>query len=143
MLAELAAANAAFSIIKQTIQNGKDLHDTGSAAFNYFDNKTKLQKSFTKKGKRQDLEEFFALEKLKEQEEQLKELMIYAGRPGLWDDWLKFQSDAKRQRDHDEAMRRKAILYRQEQLKQLAMIFTVGLIGMSIAAGALMLIVAL
>ena len=143
MLAELAAANAAFSIIKQTIQNGKDLHDTGSAAFNYFNSKTQIQKNFNKKGKRQDLEEFFALEKLREQEEQLRELMIYAGRPGLWDDWLKFQSEAKRQRDHDEAMRRKAILHRQEQLKQLAMIFMVGLIAMTITAGALVLIVAL
>ena len=143
MLAELAAANAAFSIIKQTIQNGKDLHDTGSAAFNYFNSKTQIQKNFNKKGKRQDLEEFFALEKLREQEEQLRELMIYAGRPGLWDDWLKFQSEAKRQRDHDEAMRRKAILQRQEQLKQLAMIFTVGLITMAALAGALVLIVSL
>lgn len=143
MLAELAAANAAFSIIKQTIQNGKDLHDTGSAAFNYFNSKTQIQKNFNKKGKRQDLEEFFALEKLREQEEQLRELMIYAGRPGLWDDWLKFQSDAKRQRDHDEAMRRKAILQRQEQLKQLAMIFTVGIITMAVLAGALVLIVSL
>jgi len=143
MLAELAAANAAFAIIKKTIQNGKDLHDTGNAAYAYFNSKTQIQKNFTKKGKRQDLEEFFALEKLKEQEEHLKELMIYAGRPGLWDDWLKFQSEAKRQRDHEELMRRKAILHRQEQLKQLAMIFTVGLIGMTIAAGALVLIVSL
>ena len=28
-----------------------------------------------------------ALEKIKEQEEQLKQIMIYAGRPGLWSDW--------------------------------------------------------
>ena len=119
------------------------MHDTGNAAYAYFNSKTQIQKNFTKKGKRQDLEEFFALEKLKEQEEHLKELMIYAGRPGLWDDWLKFQSEAKRQRDHEELMRRKAILHRQEQLKQLAMIFTVGLIGMTIAAGALVLIVSL
>jgi hypothetical protein len=25
--------------------------------------------------------------------------MIYHGRAGLWDDWLKFQADAKRKRD--------------------------------------------
>ena len=141
MLAELAAANAAFSIIKQTIQNGKDLHDTGNAAFNYFNSKTQIQKNFNKKGKRQDLEEFFALEKLREQEEQLRELMIYAGRPGLWDDWLKFQSDAKRQREHDEIMRQKARLERQEQLKQLAVIFTVGLTTVAVLTGMLVLII--
>ena len=36
-----------------------------------------------------------ALEKIKEQEEQLKQIMIYAGRPGLWNDWQKFQAKAR------------------------------------------------
>ena len=36
-----------------------------------------------------------ALEKIKEQEEQLKQIMIYAGRPGLWHDWQKFQAKAR------------------------------------------------
>jgi hypothetical protein len=142
MLAELAAANAAFAIIKKTIQNGKDLHDTGNAAYAYFNSKTKIQKNFTKKGKRQDLEEFFALEKLREQEEQLKELMIYAGRPGLWDDWLKFQSDAKKQRDHEELMRRKAIIARNEQIKQLAVILAASLFGVTLVVGSLFIFIA-
>jgi hypothetical protein len=141
MLAELAAANAAFAIIKKTIQNGKDLHDTGNAAYAYFNSKTQIQKNFTKKGKRQDLEEFFALEKLREQEEQLKELMIYAGRPGLWDDWLKFQSEAKRQRDHEELMRRKAIIARNEQIKQLATILGAALFAVALVVGALFIFV--
>lgn len=141
MLAELAAANAAFAIIKKTIQNGKDLHDTGNAAYAYFNSKTQIQKNFTKKGKRQDLEEFFALEKLREQEEQLKELMIYAGRPGLWDDWLKFQSEAKRQRDHEELMRRKAIIARNEQIKQLATILSAALFAVALVVGALFIFV--
>lgn len=141
MLAELAAANAAFAIIKKTIQNGKDLHDTGNAAYAYFNSKTQIQKNFTKKGKRQDLEEFFALEKLREQEEQLKELMIYAGRPGLWEDWLKFQSEAKRQRDHEELMRRKAIIARNEQIKQLATILSAALFAVALVVGALFIFV--
>ena len=29
------------------------------------------------------------------QEEQLKQIMIYAGRPGLWGDWQKFQAKAR------------------------------------------------
>ena len=141
MLAELAAANAAFAIIKKTIQNGKDLHDTGNAAYAYFNSKTQIQKNFTKKGKRQDLEEFFALEKLREQEEQLKELMIYAGRPGLWEDWLKFQSEAKRQRDHEELMRRKAIIARNDQIKQLATILSAALFAVALVVGALFIFV--
>ena len=137
MLAELAAANAAFAIIKQTIANGKEIYDAGNAASSYFDNKNKIQRKLNSKGNRSDIEEFFALEKLKEQEQELQQLMIYAGRPGLWDDWLKFQSDAKRERDRKELLRQKAAIERAAQLKQLAMIFTVGLFVVSSMVGGL------
>lgn len=137
MLAELAAANAAFSIIKQTIANGKEIFDAGTAASSYFDNKNKIQRKLKQKGNRSDIEEFFALEKMKQQEEELKQMMIYAGRPGLWDDWLKFQSEAKRERDRRELLRQKAARERAAQLKQLALIFTVGLFVVSAMVGGL------
>ena len=54
------------------------------------------------------MEEFMALEKLREQEEQLKQIMIYAGRPGLWGDWQKFQAKARvARREAEEAAARK------------------------------------
>ena len=31
--------------------------------------------------------------------------MIWAGRPGLWDDWVKFQAQARVQRQQEEAER--------------------------------------
>jgi hypothetical protein len=46
------------------------------------------------------------LERLKKQEEWIREWMIYAGRPGLYDDWLKFQSECKRMRAAEERRRR-------------------------------------
>ena len=104
MLLELAAANAAYAVIKETIGNGRDLMDAASALSQWFDSKNSLQKKANEKGgvNRSDLEEFAALEKLKQQEEDLKRMMIYSGRGGLWDDWLKFQSDAKRKREEAE-----------------------------------------
>ena len=102
MLLELAAANAAFAVIKETVSNGKDLWDAGGALTEYFSNKNKIAQEVQKKGaSRTDLEEFMALEQLKRQEEELKELMIYSGRGGLWDDWIAFQADAKRKRDEE------------------------------------------
>ena len=83
MLAELAAANAAFSVIKTAIQNGKDIASAGTAIAQFVGAKEDLQRKTQKKGGGSDLEEFMALEKLREQEEQLKQIMIYAGRPGL------------------------------------------------------------
>ncbi len=95
MLAELAAANAAFAVIKTAVQNGKDIAAAGSAIANFVGAKETLEKKANKKGGGNDLEEFLALEQIREQEEQLRQIMIYTGRPGLWNDWQKFQAKAR------------------------------------------------
>ena len=95
MLAELAAANAAFQVIKTAVQNGKEIASAGKAIANFVGAKEQLQKKAQKKGGGSDLEEFMALEQIREQEEQLKQIMIYAGRPGLWSDWQRFQAKAR------------------------------------------------
>ena len=95
MLAELAAANAAFSVIKQAVQHSGDIAKAGSAIAKFVGAKEDLQKKAQKKGGGSDLQEFLALEQIREQEEQLKQIMIYAGRPGLWHDWQKFQAKAR------------------------------------------------
>jgi hypothetical protein len=127
MLLELAAANAAFAVIKEAVQNSGDIMNAGQALFQYFDNKDAIQKKASAKGgsDRGDLEEFMALEKLKQQEEELKQMMIYSGRGGLWQDWLKFQSDAKRKREEAE---RQKVLRKQRiigRIKDTAMIILV------------------
>lgn len=121
MLAELAAANAAFQVIKATIKNSGEIIQAGQAVFDYFDNKSKLQEKLADKPQKQRsaLEEFFALEQLKQQEKELKELMIYAGRPGLWDDWLAFQKQARQRREDEERQRIKADLDRKAKKKKL------------------------
>ena len=103
MLAELAAANAAFAVIKQAVSNGKEIASAGSAIAEFVGAKEKLQAKAAKKGGGSDLEEFMALEKIREQEEQLKQIMIYAGRPGLWSDWQRFQAKARVARREAEA----------------------------------------
>lgn len=113
MLAELAAANAAFAVIKQAVSNGKEIAAAGSAIAEFVGAKEKLQQKAAKKGGGSDLEEFMALEKIRDQEEQLKQIMIYAGRPGLWGDWQKFQAKvrvARRQAEEKAAKKRKAIV---------------------------------
>jgi hypothetical protein len=66
-----------------------------------------------------------ALEQLKKNEEELKEMMIYQGRAGLWTDWLKFQLDAKKKR---EAVEREKVLKRQriiDRIKDIGMIILI------------------
>jgi hypothetical protein len=119
MLAEIALANQAFNVIKQALANGKDLSDLGSRVFDYFDNKAKIQQKVTEKGNRSDIEEFFALEKLNAQEVELRERMIYAGRPGMWADWQKFQAAAARRRREAKEAEIKAIKLRKAKMDQL------------------------
>jgi hypothetical protein len=101
MLVELAAANAAFAIIKEAVQNSGDLMSAGQAIFQYFDSKSAIQKKYesrAKNAKTNDIEEVFALEQLKKQETELREMMQWQGRAGMWQDWLNFQRDAKHKR---------------------------------------------
>ena len=113
MLAELAAANAAFAVIKTAVQNGKDIASAGSAIASFVGAKEDLQRKASKKGGGSDLEEFMALEQIREKEEELKTFMIYAGRPGLWSDWQRFQAKARTARREAElaaAKRRRKII---------------------------------
>lgn len=120
MLAELMIANEAFAIIKQAVANAGDLMSAGQKVFEYFDAKSSIQKKANAGGNKSDMEEFMALEQLKKQEEQLKEMMIYQGRPGLWYDWLKFQSEARKKR---EAAEKAAELKRLKFRERLSNIF--------------------
>ena len=107
MLVELAAANAAFQVIKDTVQNGGDIMAAGAKLFDYFDNTSKIQK---KAESDNDMEAFAALEQIKNNEAELKRMMVYHGRAGLFEDWLKFKKEAKQKRDAAEkaAARKKA-----------------------------------
>ena len=114
MLAELAIANAAFGVIKETIANGGDIMAAGQHIFKFFDNKSKLVQKASQSGS--DSEAFFALEQIKQHEAALQELFIYQGRPGLWDDWLKFQAEAKRKREAENRQIVLAQIKRKEML---------------------------
>ena len=107
MLVELAAANAAFAVIKEAVNNGGDIMAAGQRLFDYFDNTSKIQK---KAESDNDMEAFAALEQIKNNEAELKRMMVYHGRAGLWEDWLKFKKEAKQKRDaaEKEAARKKA-----------------------------------
>jgi len=95
MLVELAAANAAFAVIKEAVNNGGDIMADGAKLFDYFDNKNTIQK---KAESGNDMEAFAALEQIKTQEAELKRMMVYHGRAGLWTEWLEFQKQAKHKR---------------------------------------------
>ena len=135
MLAELAAANAAFGVIKQAISNGRDIASVGSQIAKFVDGKETLQRKVSDKKnspfyRGNDFEEFMALEAIKEKEEELKQIMIIMGRPGLWNDWQKFQAEARkaRQEAQEEARRKR------QQIIEIAVLSIACIVGLSILA---------
>jgi hypothetical protein len=138
MIAEMMAINAAFGVIKEVVGNGKDLYDCGAQLASFFDNKASLQKKVNSAppDRRGNLEEFFALEKIKQQEAELQQLMQWTGRPGLWDDWLQFQADAARARreaERQEQIRKanqKQLIYNTIMWGSIGIVSTVGIISL-------------
>jgi hypothetical protein len=145
MLAELAAINAAYGVIKEVVGNGQELYAAGQHIAQFFNTKHELQKKLNEKppDQRNQLEEFFALEELKAREQELKELMIYQGRPGLWDDWLKFQAEAARARRAEIARLKQEALERQQKIRHWTEIAAWCVGGFLITAGIVVLLVIL
>lgn len=134
MLAELAAINGAFAIIKQTIANGRELADASSAIGDFVNAKETLQSRQRKKKASvfgNDFEEFMALEKVKQQEADLQSWMQLYGRAGLWPDWVKFQAEARKQRQAAIRERER----KKEELKEAIGIFAIILFSALIILG--------
>ena len=121
MLAEIAAANAAFAVIKTAIKNSGEIASAGKAIVDYFSATSAIEEEVKKtpERKRSDLEEFLALEQLRQQEQELKELLIYQGRPGLWDDFQAFRVKARQQREAEEREKIRAELAEKARKKKL------------------------
>jgi hypothetical protein len=108
MLEMLVVANSAFAIIKQTIQNGRELSSAGSAIAKFVGAEEQLKQDLYKKknsiwtnflGKTDnDLEEFMALEQIRVKNEQLREFMQLYGRANLYTDYVRFCADARKSR---------------------------------------------
>ena len=128
MLAEIAAANAAFAVIKSAIQNGREIADVANKVGEYVDATEALRKKGEKRKRKghTDLQEFLHLEKMKQREEELKQWMIYAGRPGLWQDWQRFQAEARKARLQAIEARRRRI----RQYTEIATIVFFSILGL-------------
>ena len=139
MLAELAAANAAYKIIRTAISNGQELAKVGSSIGAWVNAKEDLTKkahteknSFWHRGKDPEmLESFMALEQVKQQQKEIEQAMIYYGRPGLYGDWVKYQAEARKQRIADAAKRAKK---RQELIEIIGYTFAFLVLGVGLTA---------
>lgn len=116
MLAELAIANAAFKVIKTTLQNGKQLLDAGDAVGNYFKAEKDIAKAAAS-GKGDVLAAFQAKETLVRQEEELK-YMLNKQRLQGYADFIKFKAQYTRDLREAELAARKKKAAQQKALEE-------------------------
>ena len=114
MLAELAIANACFATVKTALNNGGELAECASKLGEYFGLKAEIAKKASSKGS--DSDAFWAMESLREAEAELKTMLIYSGRAGLYDDFLQYQSTKKREREQEARDKALAIYNRKQKL---------------------------
>lgn len=108
MIAELAAFNAAFGVVKAAINNGRDIASCAKQIGDMIGAQEDLKARGEKKknsiwyalaGKdTNDFEEFMALEKIREQRKELLSALQLYGRPGLKDDFIRFEIEARKAR---------------------------------------------
>ena len=138
LIAELAAFNAGFAVVKQFVANGRDLSDAMGAIGKMVAAKEDLRARGEKKKKsvlsvlggktENDFEEFMALEKIKQVEKELESMMKLYGRAGLWDDWVRFQAEARKQR-------RQAILEEKKRREEMWEYTAIGLAAVFLIGG--------
>ena len=106
MLAELAIINGAKSTIKTTIAHGHDLSKAASSIAKFVTAEEDIRERANAKknsmfskllGKDTgDFEEFMHLEEISQKREELREILQLYGRPGMYNDWVKYQSEARK-----------------------------------------------
>lgn len=123
-LAAIKIANEAISAIKEFAGHVESVGQMGKDLTKLADAKDDLQKSAADG----DMEAFWALEDIKRHEAEVKQQFIYAGRPGLWDDYCTFIANRKTLRENE----RKRIEAQKARRKKLIKDWSIG-IGATIA----------
>jgi hypothetical protein len=124
-IAAIKIANEAIGAIKEFAGHVESVGQMGKDLTKLADAKSDIEKSAAQG----DSDAFWALEDIKKKESEIKTLFIYAGRPGLWDDYCKFIQNRKTLRENE----RKRIAAKKARRRKLIKEWTIG-IAVTLAA---------
>jgi len=126
ILESIAAASAAYEVIKTAINQGREGAGLIGAVGKFLSAEEDIKDAVQKKknspltaitgGEEGDWEEFQALEQIREQRKELESYIRLYGKAGQWDRWVQWQAEARRQRA---AAKKAAALRREEQIEQI------------------------
>ena len=109
-IAGIKMANAAFGVIKQAIQNGREVTDCASALSKWVAGCSAVQKEHSQKTSRlgssaseRAVETLVHMQTIQRQRDELREFLQLNGRPGSWDQFIQLEREyrlqAKKERD--------------------------------------------
>jgi hypothetical protein len=137
ILESIAAANAAYSVIKTALGNGKETAGLISAVGKFLSAEEDVKDAINKKkaspitmitgSSEGDWEEFQHLENLRQKRQELESYCRLYAPPGTWDRWQQWQAEARKQR---QAAKKAAEKAREERMEALAT-----LVGILMAVG--------
>ncbi len=123
-IAAIKIANEAIGAIKEFAGHVESVGQMGKDLTKLADAKEELEKN----AKDGDMEAFWALEDIKKHEAEVKNMFIYNGRPGLWDDYCKFIANRKQMRANEKKRIEAKKVARRKAIKN-GLIVTAGLLG--------------
>ena len=108
ILESIAAANAAYSVIRQALGNGKETAGLIGAVGKFLSAEEDVKDAVNKKknspftaiagGAEGDWEEFQALEEIRQKRAELESFVRLYCEPGTWQKWQNYQLEARKQR---------------------------------------------
>jgi len=126
ILESIAAASAAYEVIKTAINQGREGAGLIGAVGKFLSAEEDIKEAVQKKknspltaitgGEEGDWEEFQALEQIREQRKELESYIRLYGKAGQWDRWVQWQAEARKQRA---AAKKAAEKRREEQIEQI------------------------
>jgi hypothetical protein len=130
ILESIMAANAAYSVIRQALSNGKESANLISSVGKFLSAEEDVKDAINRKknspltaitgGSEGDWEEFQHLENLKAKRQELESYCRLYAPPGTWDRWQQWQAEARKQRQAAKKAAEKAREERNEMIATIA-----------------------
>ena len=135
-IAAIKIANEAIGAIKEFAGHVNSVGEMGKDLTKLADAKEELEKN----AKDGDMEAFWALEDIKKHEAEVKQMFIYNGRAGLWDDYCKFIANRKQMRENAKKREEAKRLARKKAIQNGFLYVAVGIAVLGIVGGAVALL---
>lgn len=135
-IAAIKIANEAIGAIKEFAGHIQSVGEMGPQLTKLADSKEQIEK----KAKDGDMNAFFALEDIRRKEEEIKQMFIYQGRAGLWDDYQTFMRNRKELKQKAIERERAKKLAKKKAIKNALLYSAVGIFVLGVVGGALALL---